>query len=248
MLVEACVDSVDSGLIAAEAGADRLELCSALIIGGLTPTRAVFCELRKRIKTEIRVLIRPRFGDFLYSPTEFEVIKEEVRQFREEGADGVVIGILKEDGSLDGERMEELVSISGGLKRTLHRAFDVCKNPFLTLEEAVRLKIDTILTSGQEAVAVKGAKLLTELKKVSGDRITIMAGSGIDAKAVRTLYLETGITHFHLSGKKILESGMKYRKEGVPMGLPSFSEFELWQTDASKIREAKNELKSLLTD
>lgn len=248
MLLEACVDSVESAVIATEAGADRLELCSALLIGGLTPTRALFREVRKRCKNQIRILIRPRFGDFLYSDYEFEVIKEEIKQFREEGADGVVIGMLKEDGNLDVSRMDELLSTAGSMGVTLHRAFDVCLDPMRALHEAISLGIDTILTSGQEKQAIYGISLLERLQKEAAGKIHLMAGSGVEAAAISEIYNKTGITHFHLSGKRILESGMKYRKEGVPMGLDVFSEFELIRTDGNKIKEAKKEIKNLMGD
>lgn len=248
MILEACVDRVESAMIATENGADRLELCSNLIIGGTSPTMAMFKEVRKVCNTDIRVLIRPRFGDFLYTNYEFNIIKEEVRQFKEEGADGVVIGILKPDGSLDEERMSELIAEAGDLKITLHRAFDVCVNPYLTLESCVRLGIDTILTSGQEESAVKGLSLLKELNKKAGNRIHLMAGSGVSASVIKEIFGETGIKNYHLSGKSVLQSKMVYRKEGVPMGLPNFSEYEIWETDGEKIRQAKEVLKSLSND
>lgn len=247
-MLEVCVDSVESAEIATGAGAERLELCQALIIGGLTPTITTFRAIRRRCEIPIRILIRPRFGDFLYSESEFEVIKEEVKLFKEEGADGVVIGILKENGSLDFERMEELISLTGDMGLTLHRAFDVCKNPFKTLEEAIQLGIDTILTSGQESSAIKGVSLLKNLYEKAENKLHLMAGSGVTASVIPEIHEKTGIEHYHLSAKKILESQMIFRKKGVPMGLPDFSEFEIYQTDEKQVREAKKVIKNLRKD
>lgn len=148
-ILECCVDSVASAIEAEKGGADRLELCSNLIIGGTTPTLALFNEVRNHVSIPINVLIRPRFGDFLYSEYEVNMIKQEVVQFREAGADAVVIGSLTADGSLDIEQMKELIVLAGDMKITLHRAFDMCADPIKTLQEAINLGIDTILTSGK---------------------------------------------------------------------------------------------------
>lgn len=149
-ILEGCVDSVESAIIAGRGGCNRLELCSNLIIGGTTPGRCLYDEVRKNCNIKVHALIRPRFGDFCYSEHEFNVIKEEVKMFRELGADGVVIGILRPEGSLNMEQMAELMELTGDMSVTLHRAFDVCRNPFETMKEAIKLGINTILTSGQK--------------------------------------------------------------------------------------------------
>ena len=148
-ILECCVDSVESALAAQEGGADRLELCSALIIGGISPGIALFEQVKKYCELPVRVLLRPRFGDFLYTEHEFEILKKEVVLFREAGAEGVVIGCLTKDGSLHMERMKELMDAAGNMKVTLHRAFDVCAEPLETYRQAKALGIDTILTSWQ---------------------------------------------------------------------------------------------------
>lgn len=234
-LLEVCVDSVESACIAAANGADRLELCSDLIIGGTTPTLALFEEIREKVDIAINVLIRPRFGDFCYSDQEYAVIKREIRQFVKTGADGIVIGFLNPDGSLDQDRMKECIALAEGKHVTLHRAFDVCRNPYEALEHAVKLSVNTILTSGQEKDCIMGISCLRELVKAAGGRIAIMAGSGVSPDNMTQLQEKAGIKHFHMSGKKVLASRMEYRKENVPMGLPAFSEFEIWQTDGEKI-------------
>lgn len=244
VVVEACVDSVESAVIAVNAGANRLELCSNLVIGGTTPGIFMFQEIKRRCNTLIHVLIRPRFGDFLYTDSEFLIMKKEIEQFKKEGADGVVIGCLRADGSLDRNGMKELISVAGDMNITLHRAFDLAKDPFQTLEEAISLGIHRILTSGQTNAAPEGVKLLKELKEKANGRIKILAGSGVNEKNIGDLYDKTGIMEYHLSGKVVLESGMKFRKEGVSMGLSEMSEYEIWRTDGEKIRRAIEVLKS----
>lgn len=243
-ILETCIDSVESALAAARGGANRLEMCGNLIIGGTTPSPKLFEEVRRCCDIKIHVLIRPRFGDFCYTDHEFAIIKEEVRMFRDLGSDGVVIGILKPDGSLNLAQMEELMAERGDMSVTLHRAFDVCRDPFETLEQAKSLGINTILTSGQANTCLAGKELLAELVKRAKGEIDILVGSGVDAAAIRELCPVTGARSFHMSGKVTLDSAMDYRKEGVNMGLPSLSEFEIWRTSEEKIREAAEVLNS----
>lgn len=244
-ILESCVDSVESALAAAKGGADRLELCANLIIGGTTPSPALFEEIRKVSPIRIHALIRPRFGDFCYTDYEYAMIRREVAMYREMGAEGVVIGILNPDGSLNMEQMEILMEEAGGMSVTLHRAFDVCRDPFEALDQAKKLGIHTILTSGQKNSASAGRDLLKELTERAGDAIDIMAGGGVNAQVIRELAPYTGAHVFHMSGKITLDSRMEYRREGVNMGLPSLSEFEIWRTKAENIRAAREVLDSL---
>ena len=145
-VLEVCVDSVESAEIAARGGATRLELCANLVIGGTSPDEDLYRMVRERVDIPVRILLRPRFGDFLYSDAEYELLRRQVRRFAALGADGVVIGLLRPDGTLDEARMAELISLAGGCGVTLHRAFDVCRDPFEALEAARRLGVDTILT------------------------------------------------------------------------------------------------------
>ena len=241
-ILEACVDSVESALAAARGGASRLELCGSLVIGGTTPNPWLFQEIRKHTDIRIHVLIRPRFGDFCYTNEEFVLIREAVKEFRKLGAEGVVIGCLKPDGTMNMEQMKILMEEAEGMSVTLHRAFDVCADPYETMEQAISLGIDTILTSGQKNVCTLGTDLLRDLLEKSAGRIKIQVGSGVNAAVIREIYPKTGATAFHMSGKKTLDSEMKYRKEGVNMGLPSLSEFEVWRTDETAIREARQVL------
>ncbi len=238
-MLEACVDSVESAVAAQQGGAERLELCSALIIGGISPTPALFEAVRCRVDIPVRAMVRPRFGDFLYTPAEKEVMIEETHTWRKRGAEGAVVGALLPDGSLDLPFLREFVDASKGMRRTLHRAFDLCKDPFAALEEVIELGFDTILTSGQQSSCRKGAQLIGELRSRAAGRIEILVGAGVDADAIREMRPSTGCGSFHLSGKVTLDSGMEFRRDGVPMGLPGFNEYSIWRTDPDRIRAAR---------
>lgn len=246
-LLECCVDSVESAVAAAKGGADRLELCSALIIGGISPSPALFEQVRKSCALPIRVLLRPRFGDFLYTDHEFQIIKREVEIYREAGADGIVIGCLTPNGNLNMKQMSELIKTAGKMQVTLHRAFDVCADPLLTYKQASELGIDTILTSGQEKDCLTGMPLLNKLcalqNRTGGPHI--MAGAGVTPDVIRQFLANTEITHYHLSAKIIADSGMWYRKENVPMGLPFMNEYSIYRTDSFIVEEAKSLLNTL---
>ena len=238
-MLEVCIDSVESAVAAKEGGAERLELCAALVIGGISPTPALCDAVRRRVDLPIRAMVRPRFGDFLYTDAEKEIMLAETRTWRTLGVEGIVTGALLPDGGLDKEFLNALISEAQGLRRTLHRAFDLCVNPFEALEDAIALGFDTILTSGQQSSCRKGAALIGELRKRAAGRIEILIGAGVDADAVRELAPVTGCRSFHMSGKVVLQSGMKFRREGVPMGLPGLDEYSIWCTDAERVRAAK---------
>lgn len=238
-LIEACVGNLPSCIHALKGGTDRLELCSHLVIGGCTPSEYVFKKtLRQFPEAKINVLIRPRFGDFLYTEAEMEQMMEEITTFRKLGANGVVIGCLTPDGDLDMEKMKRLIGCAGDMDVTLHRAFDMTRDPFDTLEKAIELGCKTILTSGQQSDVVKGKELLKEVYAKAAGRIDIMAGCGVKKWNIQEIHDFTGICVFHTTGRVgAIDSGMKYRKETVAMGLPSLSEYEIWETDEKEFRE-----------
>lgn len=243
-ILECCVDSVESAIAAEKGGANRLELCGNLIIGGTTPSLALYHEIRKNTNIKIHALLRPRFGDFLYTDHEMNILKEEVKQFREAGCDGVVIGCLTEDGELDVPKMKMLLEERGNMSVTLHRAFDVAKDPFKVLEQCKELGINTILTSGQKNSVMEGAEMICELVEKAEGKVDILAGAGVNAKVIAAMLEKAPLTSFHMSGKVTLDSEMKYRKEGVSMGLPSLSEFEVWRTREENVREARTVLEN----
>ena len=239
-MLEVCIDSVASACAAQEGGADRLELCSALIIGGLSPSPALHATLRTRgVSLPIRAMVRPRFGDFLYSDAEKDQMLAETRVWAAAGIDGIVTGALTADGALDADFLARIIAASPAMGHTLHRAFDLCADPFASLETAIDLGFDTILTSGQQASARAGADLLRKLRKRANGRVTILAGAGISADVIPQLKEQTGCTAFHLSAKVTRPSAMTFRREGVPMGLPGFDEYSLWQTDAERVKSAR---------
>lgn len=237
--LECCVDSVESAMEAAEGGADRLELCSNLIIGGTTPTLSLFNAIRKKSALPIHVLIRPRFGDFHYTPEEFAIILEDVRQFRDAGAEGVVVGCLTPEGCLDLSKMEHLMKAAGPMSVTLHRAFDMCKDPMEALRQAIQLGIRIILTSGQAPTCLEGMTMLKNLLQAAEGRVIIQAGAGVNKNAVSVLLAETALRAYHMSGKKVLPSKMRYRNPAVSMGLPSMSEYEIWRTDKAEVQKVR---------
>lgn len=244
--LEACIDSVESACLAAEGGANRLEMCSNLVIGGTTPGPALFELVRELVRTEINVLIRPRYGDFLYTEYEFDMICRDVKAFQKMGADGVVVGCLKADGALDTDRMKRLRELAGPMNMTLHRAFDVCKDPLETLHQAMDIGVNTILTSGQKNTCTEGRELIKKLISIAEGRVDILVGSGVNADIIRSLIPVIGAASFHMSGKVVLDSGMCYRKEGVSMGIPGIGEYEMFRTDREEIRRARAVMEELL--
>lgn len=243
-VLEVCVDSVESAIAAARGGATRLELCANLIIGGTTPSHALFDAVRSAVDLPIHVLIRPRFGDFLYTNTEYSIMCQEIALFAQRGAAAVVIGALHSDGTLDCEKMKGMIAAAKGCRVTLHRAFDVCADPIQTLEEALSLGVNTILTSGQKASAWQGRELIGALVERAGERGEILIGGGVSAQVITDFCREFPAVHaFHLSGKTVLDSGMSYRNEEVSMGLPGISEFQIWRTDETAVVNAVQALK-----
>lgn len=253
-ILEVCVDSVESALAAERGGATRLELCANLVIGGTTPGYPLFEQVKKETGLPVRTLIRPRFGDFLYTQYEHRQMLQDIRHFAQEGAEGVVIGSLNADGTLNTEQMQEMMEAAGSCAVTMHRAFDVCADPFEALKKSAELGVDTILTSGQEADCLAGCGLLkklvqfTDQSRSDSRRVTILAGAGVTSANIAEIAKKTGVRAFHMSGKRLLKSGMCYRNERVHMGLGSLSEFECYRTDEAEIRRAAEILRTLGED
>jgi len=242
-LLEVCVDSMESVREAVRGGADRLELCANLIIGGTTPSPVLIREAAK-LGVPVHVLIRPRFGDFLFSKDEKQEQLEQIGQLKELGASGAVVGALNADGSMDTAFLSACRKAAEGLHLTLHRAFDVCADAERALEQAIDLGFDTILTSGQQATAAEGAALIERLVRQADGRIAIMPGSGVNDRNIAALFKKTGAQAFHLSAKKTRESAMLFRREGVPMGLPMMSEFERFVTSGEQICACRSALEN----
>ena len=252
-VLEVCVDSTASALAAKRGGADRLELCADLIVGGTTPSLTLMQQVKAETGLPVRALLRPRFGDFCYDSYELAQMEQLAAELVEAGADGIVTGVLTPEGALDAGAMQPIYAAARKAAEkagrpvacTLHRAFDVCADPFAALEIAREMGLCTILTSGQAASAPQGAALLRQLTERAGKDVEILAGAGVSAQNIPVLAAQTGVRAFHLSGKQVLQSRMTFRREGVPMGLPGFSEFEVWQTSEANIRAARQALDSL---
>jgi len=246
MRVEICVDS-PAGAVAAQAGgADRVELCDNLFEGGTTPSAGIIKVARKNLSIGLHVLIRPRGGDFLYSPEEMQVMEEDIRIAKELGADGVVIGCLSPDGGIDRDKTRALIQAARPLSVTFHRAFDMCRDPRGALEDLVELGIDRLLTSGQEATCLEGLELLAELQQLASGRIIIMPGGGITSRNVRKIVTATGVREVHLSARRTVESGMNFRNSRVFMGgalrPPEYS----WKTaDTGAVRSVVESLQGV---
>ena len=248
--LEVCVDSTASALAAKRGGADRLELCADLIIGGTTPSPALLRQVKAETGLPVRALLRPRFGDFCYDRYELAQMAECAAELVAAGADGIVTGVLTPAGALDTDALRPIYAAARQAAEkahrtvdcTLHRAFDVCCDPFAALEAAKQLGLATILTSGQAASAPQGAALLRQLVEAAGQEVEILVGAGVSAANIPALAAQTGARAFHLSGKQVLDSRMTFRREGVPMCLPGFSEFEIWQTSEENIRAARTAL------
>jgi copper homeostasis protein len=213
MLVEVCANSLESALNAEKAGADRIELCSELAVGGITPSYGVLKEVADKISIPVRVLIRPRSGDFSYSDAEFEIMKKNVLLCKEIGFNGVVLGMLQTDFAPDEQRFLEIAEISDGLHITFHRAFDWVLDPFSSLKRIENLGVDTILTSGQKPTALEGIELLYDLKGKSTNTM-IMPGSGINVSNAHQ-FKERGFKAIHLSATKMKQKLHKDPKVGM---------------------------------
>jgi copper homeostasis protein len=218
LICEICVDSISGVRAAKEAGATRVELCANLLEGGTTPSRGMIHEARKVGGIGLNVIIRPRGGDFLFDDDEFKVMQADIEAAKAEGADGVVIGLLNADGSVDKERTRELIALARPLSVTFHRAFDMARDPFEALETLIGLGIDRVLTSGQEASVVEGLPLIIELVRRAGNRIIIMPGGGITARNVSRIVAEAKPREIHFAGREAVAGGMQFRRHHVFMG------------------------------
>ena len=241
-LLEICVDSLASARAAIAGGADRIELCSALSIGGLTPYAALLEQIRRESDIPIRCLMRPRAGDFLYKAEEIEMMAMQIRDLADHGADGFVIGCLTAVGELDQKDMEPLISAANGLPLTLHRAIDVSKDLCKTYLDAAALGIDTVLTSGGASSCLAGKDTIAKLLQLRDTRNgpEVLIGAGVSASVIEQFRKELPTARaFHMSGKTDIESRMLFRREGVPMGIPGFDEWHIQQTDQEKVRAAR---------
>lgn len=243
-LIEICLESVESVLEAEKGGADRVELCSDLFEGGLSPSIATVRVAKKLSSIKINAMVRPRGGDFCYSDIEFEVMKEEVKAFKAEGVNAIVFGILTPEGDIDTARCREIIELARPLEVTFHRAFDMTKDPYKALDDLISLGVDRVLTSGQEATVYEGIDTLKRLIEIAGDKIIILPGSGIKERNFKKIDAALHAKEYHMSLSSTKESKMTFHPGHIYMGgLLRQSEFLIPCTDSKKIENILNLMK-----
>ncbi len=242
-LMEVCSGSLVSALNAQAGGAHRVELCDNLSEGGTTPSAATIMLTKKKLSIPVFVLIRPRAGDFLYSDVEYEAMKEDIFFCKKQGVEGVVLGILKDNGHVDLARTSVLVELARPMQVTFHRAFDVTADPFQALEDIIGLGIERILTSGQAASALAGSSFIQQLNNRTRNRIIIMPGGGITEKNVKELLDKTGATEIHASLRSPVRSRMKFRNQNAFMGQSEQNNYEWMETDPARVDKVMSSLR-----
>jgi len=236
--IEVCANGVESCIAAQQAGADRVELCAGIPEGGTTPSYGEILLARRALTTtRLHVIIRPRGGDFLYTPLELERMVADINVCRQLGVDGVVFGCLNADGTIDNDSNCRLMQAAVGMSVTFHRAFDRAANPQQALEDLINLGVNRVLTSGQQPHADQGIPLLASLNQQARGRIGLMAGSGVTADNIRRIADETGLRQFHFSARENVPSGMTYVNPDLYMGTPGANEAALPRTTAQRVTD-----------
>lgn len=242
--LEICVDSAVSALNAQSAGADRIELCDNLSEGGTTPGYGMIISARNNLSIGIHVLIRPRGGDFLYSDTEYDIMRRDIELCGENGIDGIVTGILLPDGTIDVERTARLIEFAYPMTATFHRAFDMCADPVRGIEDVIATGASRLLTSGQQNKALDAVELIRQLVIQAGERLIVMPGGGIDETNAAQIITATKAKELHLTGRMEIDSEMIFRRQGISMGsLPGNPEFKRKIADPEKIKKIIESLK-----
>jgi copper homeostasis protein len=218
MIFEICIDSVEGATAAQQGGAQRVELCANLVEGGTTPSLGTIQQARQAISIGLNVIIRPRGGDFCYTPTEFAVMRADVLAAKQAGADSVVIGILLPNGRVDMERTAELIALARPMKVTFHRAIDLCRDSNEALDDLISLGVDRVLTSGRKPTCLEGSECIASLVKQSAGRIVVMAGGGITAANIAETLARTGVSEAHFSARETIDSPMQFRSRDCFMG------------------------------
>ncbi|MDD4729051.1 MAG: copper homeostasis protein CutC [Dysgonamonadaceae bacterium] len=246
--IEICANSVASCLEAQKGGAHRVELCAGIPEGGTTPSYGEIALAREMLNIKLNVIIRPRGGDFLYSDIEHQTMLHDIEIAKKLGVNGVVIGCLTADGEIDLERNKELIDAAKGISVTFHRAFDMCKDPFKSLEQIILLGCDRILSSGQQPTAEEGVELLKQLVKKADNRIIVMPGSGINEQNIASIALKTNAKEFHFSARESIKSKMEYRNPNLKLGgtVISIDEYAQNITDSDKVKRTISNLNSTI--
>jgi copper homeostasis protein len=240
IIIEIATSDYASSAAAASGGADRIELCDNLAEGGTTQSKAIILHCREKLDLQIFPIIRPRGGDFLYTADEFRIMMDDIRTCKELNCDGVVIGILNADGSIDVERSGRMVELAYPMEVTFHRAFDRCKDPFEALEQLINMGCTRILTSGQQPTALEGISLIAQLVKAAEERIIIMPGSGVRKENIAQLIERTGAVEMHSSLRTKVQSKMEFRHPAF--GSESYEYFSVKEEDVRALRSALSAL------
>lgn len=240
IILEVPVFSVEAALLAAEYGADRLELCSSLPEGGETPGPGLFTFLKHKLKIPIFVMIRPRGGDFVYSEDEIQVMKEEIRIFSSLGADGFVFGVLTPEGKVDKKACKMLVQSAGSKPCTYHRAIDVCKDIYQSVEDVIECGFKRVLTSGGRNSVGEGVDVIYELLIRAGDRIIVMPGGGMKPELIHPLRTSGNLKEIHAGCKMVKQSEGHYDRHGVELNAPTLRHDQLLTVDRELLEAFKS--------
>ncbi len=246
MQIEVCAYSLASCLTAQRAGASRVELCGGMAEGGTTPSAGLIQLAHQQLSIPLYVMIRPRGGDFLYTESEYAVMQADIRLAKAAGADGMVLGILRADGTVNEAQTHQLVELAKPLPVTFHRAFDMTCDPLEALEAVIRTGAVRILTSGMHQTAEAGLVIIRQLAEQASGRIEIMAGAGVNVQNAQQL-VKAGVDALHLSGSQKEESSMIFRQPSVSMTSTLPGEYDRIEADEEKIREVVNRTRTLTT-
>ncbi|GEM46101.1 copper homeostasis protein CutC [Deinococcus cellulosilyticus] len=232
MQFEVCVESLEGAMAAYRGGATRLELCSSLIEGGLTPSAGLIREVKRHCPLPVHVMVRPRSGDFLHTPHELEVMLSDIEFCHFAEVDGLVFGVLDSQGEVDLQAMGKLMQAAKRLPVTFHRAFDVCRTPVRALEQLIELGVKRLLTSGQQPTAFEGRQLIAALVRQARDRLVVLAGSGVNPQNVIPLLQATQVREVHFSARSGAASHPVHVQERLKFGVSE----EHWVTSEEKVR------------
>ena len=241
-VIEIATSDFSTTKAAVAGGADRIELCANLVEGGTTPSYGMIQQCRDAFSVALFPIIRPRGGDFLYTEEEYAIMLHDIKICKQLNCDGIVTGMLQQDGDVDLKRMAKLIEVAYPMPVTFHRAFDRCSNPFEVFEELIELGCQRILTSGQKPTAPEGVELIAELNRMAGHRIHIMPGSGVRTDNIRMLAEKTGCNEFHSSLRGKEKSRMDFIHPAFADSAESYMNNAI---DPNEVRALRNELDSV---
>jgi copper homeostasis protein len=245
ILLEICIDSVESAVASERGGADRVELCAGLSEGGTTPSAGMIAAVRKKIAIGLQVMIRPRGGDFCYSADEFGIMQRDILIAKQLGANGVVFGILDTDGKVDKERIRQLIDMARPLKVTCHRAFDMARDLEQAVEDLAEVGADRVLTSGGKKSAVDAMPTLKQLVQQAHGRISVMACGELSIANVKAVIEYSNVTEVHAGMGTAVTSAMKFRNQKIEMGTLTNSEYQHVVVTENNVRELRNAIDSI---